>query len=142
MGDFPSGQRGQTVNLLSLTSVVRIHHPPPTKKDQALRLVFFVASERAGEVCRGRMPHPHHGESPSKRLPPKRNCLLLSHTFFSEKPQGFSCGRESTIPPPNKNELLPTKTKVRFLNDVCLRQMMTASPNDVRYANDVCLTAQ
>ena len=33
MGDFPSGQRGQTVNLLSLTSVVRIHHPPPTKPD-------------------------------------------------------------------------------------------------------------
>ncbi len=31
MGDFPSGQRGQTVNLLSLTSVVRIHHPPPEK---------------------------------------------------------------------------------------------------------------
>ena len=69
-GDFPSGQRGQTVNLLSLTSVVRIHHPPPTK-----------------------------------------------------------------------NALLSTKTKVRFLNDVCLRQMMTATPNDVRYANDVCLAA-
>ena len=36
-----------------------------------------------------------------------------------------------------KNALLSTKTKVRFLNDVCLRQMMwaapmmTASPNDV-----------
>ena len=28
-GEFPSGQRGQTVNLLSLTSVVRIHLPPP-----------------------------------------------------------------------------------------------------------------
>ena len=27
------------------------------------------------------------------------------------------------------------------MNDVCLRQMMTASPNDVRYANDVCLRA-
>ena len=28
MDGFPSGQRGQTVNLLSLTSVVRIHlHP-------------------------------------------------------------------------------------------------------------------
>ena len=26
---FPSGQRGQTVNLLSLTSMVRIHLPPP-----------------------------------------------------------------------------------------------------------------
>ncbi len=31
-GEFPSGQRGQTVNLLSLTSVVRIHLPPPEKK--------------------------------------------------------------------------------------------------------------
>ena len=28
--DFPSGQRGQTVNLLASLSVVRIHHPPPT----------------------------------------------------------------------------------------------------------------
>ena len=36
MGEFPSGQRGQTVNLLSLTSVVRIHLLPPKwlcKKD-------------------------------------------------------------------------------------------------------------
>ena len=32
MGEFPSGQRGQTVNLLSLTSLVRIQLPPPTKK--------------------------------------------------------------------------------------------------------------
>ena len=29
MGEFPSGQRGQTVNLLLLASVVRIHPPPP-----------------------------------------------------------------------------------------------------------------
>ena len=28
---FPSGQRGQTVNLLSVTSMVRIHLPPPPK---------------------------------------------------------------------------------------------------------------
>ena len=32
MGEFPSGQRGQTVNLLSVTSVVRIHLPPPERK--------------------------------------------------------------------------------------------------------------
>ena len=31
MGEFPSGQRGQTVNLLSMTSVVRIHLPPPKR---------------------------------------------------------------------------------------------------------------
>ena len=36
MGDFPSGQRGQTVNLLALPSVVRIHHLPLlTKKEYA-----------------------------------------------------------------------------------------------------------
>ena len=28
MGRFPSGQRGQTVNLLAMPSVVRIHHYP------------------------------------------------------------------------------------------------------------------
>ena len=28
MGEFPSGQRGQTVNLLALPSVVRIHLRP------------------------------------------------------------------------------------------------------------------
>ena len=33
MGEFPSGQRGQTVNLLSVTSVVRIHLPPPKIPD-------------------------------------------------------------------------------------------------------------
>ena len=33
MGDFPSGQRGQTVNLLAMPSVVRIHHPPPKTAD-------------------------------------------------------------------------------------------------------------
>ena len=31
-GEFPSGQRGQTVNLLLIASVVRIHPLPPTKK--------------------------------------------------------------------------------------------------------------
>ena len=54
-------------------------------------------------------------------------------------------GRESVawvqIPPspPTKKEPLSTKTKVLFLNDVCLRQMMTATPNDVRCANDAWL---
>ena len=31
MGEFPSGQRGQTVNLLLIASVVRIHPLPPSK---------------------------------------------------------------------------------------------------------------
>ena len=30
MGEFPSGQRGQTVNLLRIASMVRIRPPPPS----------------------------------------------------------------------------------------------------------------
>ena len=44
MGEFPSGQRGQTVNLLSSTSVVRIHLLPPVLKialNTAFRAFFF-----------------------------------------------------------------------------------------------------
>ena len=32
MEEFPSGQRGQTVNLLRFASVVRIHPPPPARR--------------------------------------------------------------------------------------------------------------
>ena len=43
------------------------------------------------------------------------------------------------VPQPTKNALLSTKTKVRFLNDVCLRQMMLASPMMTATPNDVWL---
>ena len=39
MGEFPSGQRGQTVNLLAMPSVVRIHLPPPEKSTR--KRAFF-----------------------------------------------------------------------------------------------------
>ena len=50
MGDFPSGQRGQTVNLLAMPSVVRIHHPPP-EKDLVYRQGLFQLTPpfRVGE---------------------------------------------------------------------------------------------
>ena len=55
MGEFPSGQRGQTVNLLSLTSLVRIQLPPPTKKPNLStdKLGFFELSvpQAEREVC-------------------------------------------------------------------------------------------
>ena len=41
MGVFPSGQRGQTVNLLSPTTVVRIHPLPPKKKTSFDRNLSF-----------------------------------------------------------------------------------------------------
>ena len=46
MGEFPSGQRGQTVNLLSMTSVVRIHLPPPVKSLEITRFQGFLLTHR------------------------------------------------------------------------------------------------
>ena len=41
MEEFPSGQRGQTVNLLSTTSMVRIHPPPPQESDRFYNRSLF-----------------------------------------------------------------------------------------------------
>ena len=48
MGDFPSGQRGQTVNLLAMPSVVRIHHPPPKNSTCFDKSNFFIHCESNG----------------------------------------------------------------------------------------------
>ena len=48
MGGFQSGQMGQTVNLLSLTSVVRIHLPPPSTDCPIGRSVLFLLWIRKG----------------------------------------------------------------------------------------------
>ena len=40
MGEFPSGQRGQTVNLLALPSVVRIHLRPLNTLDKIIKSIY------------------------------------------------------------------------------------------------------
>ena len=45
MGEFPSGQRGQTVNLLRFASMVRIR-PPPPQKIQHLPVLDFLSCWR------------------------------------------------------------------------------------------------
>ena len=58
----------------------------------------------------------------------------------SGKAQDFdSCIRRSESGHPSQKKALAQASA--FFNDVCLRQMMTATPNDVRFANDVCLAA-
>ena len=42
MGEFPSGQRGQTVNLLLLASMVRIHPLPPRRSKVRFAPFFFA----------------------------------------------------------------------------------------------------
>ena len=54
MGDFPSGQRGQTVNLLSLTSVVRIHLPPPKNPSRKTWIFSFVPQGTTSFACNAR----------------------------------------------------------------------------------------
>ena len=44
MGGFPSGQREQTVNLLSPTSVVRIHLLPPKSTHLMERRFYFTTT--------------------------------------------------------------------------------------------------
>ena len=46
MGEFPSGQRGQTVNLLLIASVVRIHLPPPIKRHHRKVVPFLLVRTR------------------------------------------------------------------------------------------------
>ena len=66
---------GQTVNLLSLTSVVRIHLPPPIERRQSLRSIFSAHSIRrtvsAGEPEKAE-PDDLHGTAcgPSACCPP------------------------------------------------------------------------
>ena len=50
MEEFPSGQRGQTVNLLRLASVVRIHPLPPRKSNYHLVVAFSFCSQRRGWI--------------------------------------------------------------------------------------------
>ncbi len=52
MGEFPSGQREQTVNLSSLTSVVRIHSLPP-KNRLAFVSLFFYPLRKQWHIIKG-----------------------------------------------------------------------------------------
>ena len=47
MGGFPSGQRGQTVNLLQIASVVRIHHHPFISRDGAVWKLAGLITRRS-----------------------------------------------------------------------------------------------
>ncbi len=55
MGEFPSGQRGQTVNLLRIASMVRIR-PPPPEKDQSFWIGLFLLCGRIRKAALGKCP--------------------------------------------------------------------------------------
>ena len=49
MGEFPSGQRGQTVNLLRFASMVRIRPLPPERLHQIDATFFYALFIRVSE---------------------------------------------------------------------------------------------
>ncbi len=81
MGDFPSGQRGQTVNLLAMPSVVRIHHPPPKSRLQKRSAFYFCAF--------------HYS--------PPRKPLTLPHSLYP------SVGADASVRPLRNYEIMPCR---------------------------------
>ena len=74
MGEFPSGQRGQTVNLLAMPSMVRIHLPPPKIPITLLGDWYFSFPGRWSRSL-----------SPSGEIhlpPPKIPIVLLDGRYF------------------------------------------------------------
>ena len=81
LGEFPSGQRGQTVNLLSLTSLVRIQLPPPNKKHCSSSAFLFGE----GGCRRNTAATP-----PLCRIPPKAaSCTLGAQISLFGCPLNF-----------------------------------------------------
>ena len=82
----------------------------------------------------------HNQKQYNKQVRKKYNFAALAQLdrVFGYEPKGQ--GFESLTPRQQKTHFcLPTK--VRFLNDVCLWQMMLAVPMMTATPNDVCLTA-
>ena len=71
MDGFPSGQRGQTVNLLSVTSVVRIHpHPLNRQKDFIVQYgVYNDAGWSSLEARRAHNPKVGGSNPPPATMP-------------------------------------------------------------------------
>ena len=78
MGEFPSGQRGQTVNLLAMPSVVRIHLPPP--KSTCFSQVLFSMPRICNSILRVLQNH-------VMPVPPKSTCFPQVLFFYAVKMQ-------------------------------------------------------
>ena len=85
MGEFQSGQMGQTVNLLAMPSVVRIHLPPPNKRGIRMDVSFIWRENRGGFEPRALRNVP--GARFNPRRPARRQAnppyLLPAYTLHS-----------------------------------------------------------
>ena len=71
MGAFPSGQWGQTVNLLLNASVVRIHQLPPKSRGKYIAAAFSLFQH-----CKMQPRQLHFTVLPRRGFIPLRTCNL------------------------------------------------------------------
>ena len=90
MGDFPSGQRGQTVNLLSI-DFGGPNPPSPTKKESTVfTVLFFFCCEIDGKAAEQRTAS--GGAAAPSPIPSSTDTdgMLLNHSRVHQKKTGFN----------------------------------------------------
>ena len=116
MGEFPSGQRGQTVNLLSLTSLVRIQLPPPYKETDPCGRFFYMVWVRwdgtgAAKPSLCRIPPTKsnfkNGKSSRGILRNASHCVLLCTKRFAHRK--LTTHSNTQLPPQKKDCNFGTK---------------------------------
>ena len=115
-GGFPSGQRGQTVNLMAMPSQVRILHPPfaPQNKKTRCASVSSESRRRTPQVKTNLKaePNPARRSAGPARVEAKRKrrSRACDRRAKEAQPDGTHCGCSSMVEPqPSK-----LKTRVRF----------------------------
>ena len=110
MGVFPSGQWGQTVNLLLSASVVRIHpRPPRTPVSNGYRSFCFICLEKgdarvdsnsnSDDRCQWQKQGGAVGAAASRmRVPPKARC-----SRWEPRPGFLFCAARAIHPRPPKS---------------------------------------
>ena len=91
VGVFPSGQRGQTVNLLSTTSVVRIHPLPPKITNRFCGWLFFCekgVDSNHKSINRRFAEQTNAERSSGPSAPTKKNRLRKQTVFQLYSPYG------------------------------------------------------
>ena len=119
MEGFPSGQREQTVNLSSMTSVVRIHHLPP-KEPILIRVsvLFWCQVEWIRKPALKNLPAArfnHRGFAAAKRIHHRTG----RHACGNATMGGNNQSRQARAQSEGKNRLFDSEINLyRLLNDI------------------------
>ena len=112
MGVFPSGQWGQTVNLLLSASVVRIHpRPPRTPVSNGYRSFCFISFEKGTARVDSNSIDPPNGPAGKKAPVRQRRPLPAAETGRS----CWGCGQQDARAAQGTVQPLGAATRAPFL---------------------------